>query len=209
MCSRIGIVIALLIFSNPLFAQVREGAPYSGKTQIHPFMEMTGQRADGYKAGYLGTGGIEIWQKHMTSAFRVTLDTSDKPIEKSGTTFRFLGNSYFNVKPHFFAGGGGEWVKTITGHWSKQNFFPLVGGGFGSDLITAKADWFFSGTDKQNGVRGLKTEAMIPLDNSSNGAIHSMYLVTRIGRFTAYATNCPSCERIAIYSTEMGFLLKW
>ncbi|HEX6881623.1 MAG TPA: hypothetical protein VF135_14730 [Terriglobales bacterium] len=191
-------IFAFMAVSLAGFGQEREGHDYVGHGTVRPFVESYTTKADGYQGwGFYGNGGIEYWLKHTTITARAGVDTTDKKLINSGTTLRLEGNGYYNFTRNFFAGGGAAWGRLGTSDYSKQAVYPYFGGGFGCSDVVFTANYYLSGTDKSNGLRGVRLETALPIQRH-------VQLVQAFGIFSAYPTDCPTCQRVIVNDLRLG-----
>lgn len=200
-------VLVFLFFCTPiLFCQIREGAEFQGKPEIHAFVETSAAAADGYDSpSFQGAGGFEVWQKHATTIFRTSVDTADQASLRGGTTFRIEGNSYVNVSRNIFIGGGGIWGVLTTSRQNRQVFHPYTGIGIGFEELRIISNWVYAGTDGAGGVRGLKSELAVPFDYYP----HHVWSVLRFGVYSGHEVGCQECQRYSIKSIETGLMYRW
>jgi hypothetical protein len=193
------ILLFVAVAATLSFGQEREGYSYLGHQTIRPFVETYTTKADGYQGwGVFGTVGAEYWLRHTTITARAGVDTMDKKLINSGTTFRVEGNGYYNLSRHFFAGGGFTWGRLATSDYSKQALYPYFGGGVGCKDVTLSANYLLSGTDTSNGVRGVRIESSLPMQRK-------FYLIQSFGILSAYPTGCPTCRREIVNDLRLGF----
>ncbi len=198
------VVLIFLFFCTPILSgQIKEGAEFDGKRGIHPFAEISAAAVGDF--GLLCAGGFEFWQKHATTTFRTSIDTADQPSLHGGTTFRIEGNSYVNVSRNIFVGGGGISGVLAASGQTRQVFHPYTGAGFGVEELRITSNWIYAGTDRDGGVRGLKTELAVPFDYYP----HHAWSVLRFGVYSGHEMGCRDCKRSPIKSFETGLMYRW
>jgi hypothetical protein len=118
----------LLLCALPVLSQDNEESDICTPKRFNSYLEMAmeGDKVAGYNApGYVVGPGVEIWVKSFNVNLESAVSTIDKTIERSGTTYRVIGNAYLNLKTDCLIGGGCTWGKVRTNAWSKQSGHPL------------------------------------------------------------------------------------
>lgn len=200
------LAFALISFIAVLncLGQEKEGYEYSGHLSIRPFVETYTSRANGYQGwGFAGNGGADFLLKHTTLTAKVGVDTLDKKIINSGTTFRVEGNGYYSFSRHFFAGGGFAWGRLMTNQYTKQAIYPYVGAGGVAQGCTFSVNYYLPGSDNSNGVRGPRIESVVPIKRKR------LDFVYMIGFMSVQPTDCPNCARQVMGDLRTGLRFKF